>query len=149
MEMAEPGSMRTPPSTSSRDLMNEPDGPNPATQLADDHFLCEVDVVNEMGMHARPASLFVGLAIRHECDVSIRAAHQGEPPGERVDGKSILQLLSLSAECGTTLTIETRGVGAARAILELRDLVRRGFGDASQEPAQGGTDPSAGAEPRR
>lgn len=87
----------------------------------DDWFQCDVVVVNEMGIHARPASLFVGLSNRFNCDVTI---HKGAEP---VDGKSILQILSLSAEMGTPLKLETRGPDAEAAIAELAKLIASGF----------------------
>lgn len=92
----------------------------------DNWFQCNVVVVNEMGIHARPASLFVGLSNKFNCDVTI---HKGNEP---VDGKSILQILSLSAEAGTPLMLETRGPDAQQAIEALCKLVVSGF---SEPPA--------------
>lgn len=104
------------------DARNYAVGSSP-TRLNEDHYVWPLKVVNEMGLHARPASMFVETAGRYRCDVTIRAGNRV------VDGKSILQLLSLSAEAGTTLLIETRGSEALAAIQALADLVRRGFGD--------------------
>ena len=86
------------------------------------HFRCRVMVVNEMGLHARPASMFVSLSSKYKCDVIIRKGSQ------EIDGKSIMLLLTLCAEVGTPLDIETRGQDAAEAIVALRDLVATGFG---------------------
>jgi phosphotransferase system HPr (HPr) family protein len=109
-------------------MSDDPKSTRP-TAVGTDHFRCEVVVANEMGLHARPASLLVGVASQYPCDVWIASG------GRRVNGKSILQLLSLSAEAGTTLTIETKGGEAGRAIAELCALIRGGFGDAAPEDA--------------
>ena len=97
-------------------------------QIDMDHFQAELVVVNKMGLHARPATRFVELANKFECDVTI---YKG---GEKVDGKSILQLLSLSAEMTTRLLLETRGRGAEAAILALGDLVSSGFDEGEVSP---------------
>lgn len=87
------------------------------------HFRCVVKVVNEMGLHARPASLLVELASQFASDVRIIKGNSS------CDGKSILQLLSLSAEMGTPLTIETVGVDAEGAIRAVAGLVQNGFNE--------------------
>lgn len=98
-------------------------------QVGEDHFRSHVVVLNEMGLHARPASMLVALCNRYASDVSVT---KGE---ERVDGKSILQLLSLSAEAGTQLSIETRGVDAHAAIVALMELFASGFNELNAGPA--------------
>lgn len=92
-------------------------------RVSTDRFQMNVVIVNEMGLHARPASLFVELANKFTCEVTI---HKGS---EQVDGKSILQLLSLSAEAGTPLVLETRGPDAKVAVQALSDLVASGFNE--------------------
>lgn len=104
------------------DTMDEQKTPSPV-QLGVDHYVCEVSVPNEMGLHARPASLVVGLTSKYECEVAIESGDL------RVDAKSILQLLSLSAEMGTRLKLEARGNDALEAITALAELVRKGFHD--------------------
>ncbi len=94
------------------------DGP---VRVGADHYRSTVTIVNEMGLHARPASLFVELANRFDCDVALSKGRT------RVDGKSILQLLSLSAEAGTKLVLETRGPEASPALAALARLVASGF----------------------
>lgn len=94
------------------------DGP---VRVGADHYRSTVTIVNEMGLHARPASLFVELANRFDCDVALSKGRT------RVDGKSILQLLSLSAEAGTKLVLETRGPEALAALAALGRLVASGF----------------------
>lgn len=98
-------------------------GPPALERIADDHYRCQVVVINEMGVHARPALLLVELAGKFASDVRISKG------GESKDGKSILQLLSLSAEMGTTLHLETRGPDAREAIQALAVLVSSGFNE--------------------
>jgi phosphotransferase system HPr (HPr) family protein len=106
-------------------------GPEPR-RLSDDHYSLEVTVVNEMGLHARPASLVVGVASKFPCEIAIKNG------SKRVDGKSILQLLSLSAEMGSTLTIEARGGDALLAVRQLAELVENGFYDPPNEAPSAG-----------
>ena len=83
----------------------------------------DVTIVNPQGLHARPADLFVKLANQFESEVGLIKN------GERVDGKSILAVLTLAAEKGTELTIEATGHDAAVAINALTELVDSGFAD--------------------
>jgi phosphocarrier protein len=80
-----------------------------------------VEIVNRAGMHARPASEFVKLAGSFQSEVRV------EKDGLEVNGKSIMGVLMLAAECGSTLTIRAEGTDAAEALVALTDLVRRGF----------------------
>jgi phosphocarrier protein len=80
-----------------------------------------VEIVNRAGMHARPASEFVKLAGTFQSEVRV------EKDGLEVNGKSIMGVLMLAAECGSTLTIRAEGTDAAEALGALTDLVRRGF----------------------
>lgn len=92
-------------------------------ELGHEHYGCHVVVVNENGLHARPASLVVSTANQFPCDVWIQNGQR------RVDGKSIMELLSLAAEGGTKLTLEARGPKAVDALKALVELVNSGFGD--------------------
>ena len=96
-------------------------------RIGDGHFRSCVRIVNEMGLHARPASLFIELANRFSCDVAL---HKGD---QQVDGKSILQLLALSAEAGTTLVLDTRGVDAEEAGIALCRLIASGFDERMEQ----------------
>ena len=80
-------------------------------------------MTNKLGIHARPAAMFVKTANRFECDVYV------EKDGERVNGKSILGLLLLAAARGSTLTIAADGPDAEDAIEALCALTARGFED--------------------
>ena len=85
---------------------------------------CRVTVVNALGLHARAAARFVRLAGQFRSGIHVARG------GRRVDGKSILGLLLLSAARGSVLEISAEGDDAGRALDALRALVERGFEDA-------------------
>jgi len=80
-------------------------------------------VINRLGMHARPAAMFVSHASRFKADVFI------EKNGLRVNGKSIMGVMMLAAEMGSKLTIIAEGEDEKEAVATLVDLVQTGFGD--------------------
>ncbi len=85
----------------------------------------EVRVVipNTLGLHARPASLFVKTAEKFKSKILV------EKDGMIVNGKSIMSLLMLVAECGSTLIIKAEGPDEDEAIEALTNLVKNGFGE--------------------
>ncbi len=80
-----------------------------------------VEIVNAYGLHMRPADKFVRLAKSFQAEVSV--CH-GET---RVNGKSILDMASLAAECGAILDLEARGPDGEEALAALAELVAAGF----------------------
>jgi phosphocarrier protein len=82
-----------------------------------------VVVANPQGLHARPADLFVKLASQYQSTIEVIK------DGERVDGKSILAILTLAAVQGTQLRIEATGPDAEAALEALAELVLRQFED--------------------
>jgi len=81
----------------------------------------EVVVKLENGLHLGPSSQIVQLAQRFSCEFMIRK-------GERtVDGKSMLDLLTLAAENGAVLVLEARGDDAADALQAIAGLFDRNF----------------------
>jgi phosphocarrier protein len=86
-----------------------------------------VQIVNRLGMHARPAAEFVKLASRFRADVRV------EKEGLEVDGKSIMGVLMLAAEQGSQLTIRAAGHDAEAALAALCELVDGGFHEAYEE----------------
>ncbi len=80
-----------------------------------------VDVVNRAGLHARPAAELVKLAGSFLADIHV------EKDGLRVNGKSIMGVLMLAADQGSTLRFTACGPDADAALHALTDLVRRGF----------------------
>jgi phosphocarrier protein HPr len=80
-----------------------------------------VTISNELGLHARPAALFVQLASRFPCDVWVERADM------RVNGKSIMGIMMLAAEQGTSLVLEADGDQAEGCLEALSALVSAGF----------------------
>jgi len=78
-------------------------------------------VTNPQGLHARPAFLFAQLAGQFQSTVEL------VKDAERVDGKSVLSILTLGAEHGSALLIETRGPDARQALDALVELVEHEF----------------------
>ncbi len=89
----------------------------------------EVVVKLENGLHLGPSSQIVQLAQKFNSELSIRK-------GDRtVDGKSMLDLLTLAAEHGTVLKLEAHGTDAAAALEAISALFERNF--ASDQPSDG------------
>ena len=76
-----------------------------------------IKIQNPQGMHARPASVFVKIANRYECEVTVKK------DGESVNGKSIMGLMTLAANKGSILEIETNGPDAKEAMEELEKFL--------------------------
>ncbi len=81
----------------------------------------ELIVVNKLGIHARPAALFVKTANRFDCEIFV------EKDGEKVNGKSIMGLMMLAAGPGSRLIILAEGHDAAKAVVEIELLIKRKF----------------------
>jgi phosphocarrier protein len=81
----------------------------------------EAKIVNPLGMHARPAAELVKVANRFKSAVEVRK------DAVAVNGKSILGVMTLAAECGSSLVIKTDGEDAAAAMDALLALVADGF----------------------
>jgi phosphocarrier protein HPr len=84
-----------------------------------------VTIDNRLGLHARPAMLFVQTACNWTCDISVRRMDQAE----KVDGKSIMQMMMLAATQGTQLEICACGDDADQAVEQLIALVKSKFHD--------------------
>ena len=78
-------------------------------------------VSNKLGIHARPAAMFVKIANRFSCDIFV------EKDGEKVNGKSIMGLMMLAAGPGSKLTVHANGHDASQALVELEALISRKF----------------------
>jgi phosphocarrier protein HPr len=85
----------------------------------------EVTIVNRLGLHARAAAKFVHLASTFTSRVTV------SKDGARVDGKSILGLLTLAASKGSKLHLSVQGDDEAAAAGRLAELVRSRFGEDS------------------
>ena len=83
----------------------------------------EVVIANRLGLHARAAAKFVHLANQFEATIAVIK------DGSKVDGKSILGLLTLAAKKGTRLRVTADGGDEAQALDGLTKLVRSNFGE--------------------
>jgi phosphocarrier protein HPr len=86
----------------------------------------EVEILNTYGLHLRPADKFVRLAYQFQAEIRVHYK------GHTYNGKSILDLTSLAAECGTRLDLEARGPDAEAALSALAELVSARFHEASE-----------------
>ena len=83
----------------------------------------ELTIVNRLGLHARPAAMFVRIASRHRAEIWVAKE------GEEVNGKSIMGLMMLAAGQGSKLRIRCDGPDADKAMEELQELVKAGFNE--------------------
>jgi phosphocarrier protein len=88
---------------------------------ADSNMTKNFQVANKLGIHARPAAMFVKTANRFHCDIFV------EKDGERVNGKSIMGLMMLAAGPGSTVTVHANGQDASQALAEIETLIKRKF----------------------
>lgn len=82
----------------------------------------EITIINKLGLHARAAAKFVGVAGRYPCDVRL-----GRATDQLVDGKSIMAVMMLAAGKGTTLHLYTEGEEAEQAMASLVELIENRF----------------------
>jgi phosphocarrier protein len=89
---------------------------------SEDGFLSRrVSVVNELGLHARPAARLAQAAQKFQAEIRLAAGNQ------KVDAKSILDILTLAAGNGANLELRAKGRDAADALDHLEHLFRRKF----------------------
>lgn len=87
----------------------------------------KVTIVNDAGLHARPAAALVKLASKFESDFYIHMY------GYKVNGKSILGVMTLAAEQGAELELELNGADEDEAAKEIIALIDDGFGEVYEE----------------
>jgi phosphocarrier protein HPr len=83
----------------------------------------QATIVNPEGLHARPAARIVRLANSFAAEIALGK------DGLDVNGKSIMGVMMLAAECGSSITIRADGPDAEQAVQALADLVASGFGE--------------------
>ena len=74
-------------------------------------------VRNKLGLHARPAALFVQIANKYDAQISVKKG------GQIVNGKSIMGIMMLAASRGSKIFIIAKGDDAQQAVEELERLV--------------------------
>jgi phosphocarrier protein HPr len=82
-----------------------------------------VRIVNKNGLHARPAAEIVKLASRYQSDITLVRDDL------EVNGKSIMGVMMLAAEFGSSLVLRAAGPDAEQAVSALSDLISRKFGE--------------------
>ena len=82
-----------------------------------------VQIVNKAGLHARPAAEIVKLAAKYASDITVMRDEL------EVNGKSIMGVMMLAAECGSTLQLKAEGPDAAEALDALEKLIESKFGE--------------------
>ena len=82
-----------------------------------------VTIQNRHGLHARPAAEVVKAASRFQSDITLVRDDM------EVNGKSIMGVMMLAAECGATVTVRASGPDAEQAVAALELLVNNKFGE--------------------
>jgi phosphocarrier protein len=82
-----------------------------------------MEIVNELGLHARAATRFVQTANKYRSEVEV------EKDGQVVNGKSIMGVLMLVASKGTSIRVRATGPDADECVEALRELVAGKFGE--------------------
>ena len=83
----------------------------------------EITIVNRLGLHARPAAMFVRIASRHRSEIWV------SKESEEVNGKSIMGLMMLAAGQGSKLRIRCEGPDAEKAMEDLEGLINARFNE--------------------
>ncbi|KGF63453.1 MULTISPECIES: HPr family phosphocarrier protein [Pseudomonas] len=82
----------------------------------------QITIINKLGLHARAAAKFVGVAGKYPCQIRV-----GRTPESMVDGKSIMAVMMLAAGKGTEIHLATEGEEADAALKGLTDLINNKF----------------------
>ncbi len=83
----------------------------------------EFTITNKLGLHARPAAMFVKVSSAHQSEIWV------EKDDEQVNGKSIMGLMMLAAGYGSKLTVTAEGVDAEQAMAQIEALIAGGFSE--------------------
>jgi len=83
----------------------------------------DVEIVNKLGLHARPSAKLTQLASSFKSHVFMARN------GRRINAKSIMGVMMLAAAKGSTVTLETDGEDELEAINALTGLISSGFGE--------------------
>jgi phosphocarrier protein HPr len=83
----------------------------------------EITIINRLGLHARPAAMFVRIASRFRSEIWV------EKEGEQINGKSIMGLMMLAAGQGSKLLVRCEGPDADKAMQEIEELINNRFNE--------------------
>ena len=81
----------------------------------------DIKITNSLGLHARPASLFVKVAASFKSEIIV------EKDGEQVNGKSLMGLLMLAAASGSIIKVSAKGEDCETALKAIRELIENKF----------------------
>ncbi|MFA7025770.1 MAG: HPr family phosphocarrier protein [Candidatus Cloacimonadaceae bacterium] len=87
----------------------------------------KVTITNKMGLHARPSALMVRAATKYRSEFHI------EKDGTTINGKSIMGVMMLAAECGSTIELIADGVDEEYLIDEISQMIKSGFGEHNED----------------
>ncbi|HKP15308.1 MAG TPA: HPr family phosphocarrier protein [Gemmatimonadaceae bacterium] len=82
-----------------------------------------VQILNKNGLHARPAAEIVKLAAKYRSEITISR------DGTEVNGKSIMGVMMLAAECGASIVLRADGEDAEQAVDAIATLIANKFGE--------------------
>ena len=80
-------------------------------------------IINKLGLHMRPASLFVQAMSKYDSDLTILFQ------GKSIDGKSILQVMTACIKCGSEIELQCSGPDEQAMLQAAGALIRSGLGD--------------------
>lgn len=80
-------------------------------------------ITNEMGFHMRPANVFVTAMTKYDSDIDLVVN------GEKINGKSIMNIMAAGIKCGTELTVECNGADEGAMLNAAVNLIESGFGE--------------------
>ena len=83
----------------------------------------EIKIINRLGLHARPAAMVVKATTRFEAEIFLIR------DTTRINAKSIMGVMMLAAEYGSTITVEAEGSDAAAAVERVAEVFASGFGE--------------------
>lgn len=82
-----------------------------------------VQILNKNGLHARPAAEIVKISAKYQSEITLIK------DGMEVNGKSIMGVMMLAAECGSSLGLRADGPDADAAVDALATLIANKFGE--------------------
>jgi phosphocarrier protein HPr len=100
-------------------------------ETAAEQAIDRAELINAVGLHARPSVKLTQLAKTFDCRVEIALSADGP----WVDAKSPVKVMRVKAKRGAVLHVRASGKGSRAAVANLVGLVRDGFGEALDQPA--------------
>lgn len=83
----------------------------------------KVKIINESGLHARPATLLTQKAEKYKSEITI------EYNGEEANAKSILSVMALGVSCGKEIILKVDGEDEEKVLIDLKEFITSGMGE--------------------